>query len=347
MLEELDWRRAVLGIDASIKDVIVNLDQTAFKITLIEDLFGHIVGTVTDGDIRRNLLKGGNLETPVSEFMNCNFISVDPGQTLSEAKEKMIKHKIMQIPIVNNEKELVGLRLWHEVDQIQSIKNPIVIMAGGRGKRLSPETDNCPKPMLLISGRPILEHIILKAKKEGFTNFIISIFHLGEMIEEYFGSGEKLGVNISYLRETRPLGTAGALSLLNPLPDMPIIITNGDVLSDVKFNGILEFHKQNQASATMGVQSHEWQVPYGVIDTEGIEITGYNEKPSYKSLINAGVYVLNPEFRKVMETQEMYDMPTVFTTLSQMKKKIVAYPIYESWIDIGMPDELHKARNKY
>jgi NDP-sugar pyrophosphorylase family protein len=166
----------------------------------------------------------------------------------------------------------------------------MVIMAGGKGTRLHPLTDNCPKPMLRITGKPILEHIIERAKIEGFSHFVLAINYLGNMIEEYFGNGHALGVNIDYLREEKPLGTAGALSLLNPRPDIAFVVTNGDVLTDIRYGEVLDFHLQHHAKATMAVRIHEWQNPFGVVKTQGIEIIGYEEKPLSRSHINAGVY---------------------------------------------------------
>ena len=344
MSKEFVWQAAILNIENRVKDAILNLDETSLRIVLIVDSENLFVGTITDGDIRRSLLKGGTLDSPITPIINREAVVIEPGKPNAVAKAIMIERKIAQLPIVDSSRRIHGLITWHDVESMKFVENPIVIMAGGKGTRLHPETENCPKPMLLVAGKPILEHIILKANSEGFINFILSIHYLGEVIENYFGNGSKFGVNITYLRESVPLGTAGALSLMDPMPNVPFIVTNGDVLSEVKFTGILDFHIKNSAFATMGIQIHEWQVPFGVVETEGIAITGYSEKPSYKIFINAGVYVIDPDFKSVLGPQHSYDMPFLFSKLADQSKNVVAYPIFESWMDIGIPVELAKAR---
>jgi len=239
--------------------------------------------------------------------------------------------------------EVLGLHLWDQVDVPALRSNVMIIMAGGKGTRLYPQTENCPKPMLPIAGKPILEHIIERAKTEGFSRFILAIYHLGHMIEEYFGNGDALGVQIEYLREESPLGTAGALSLLNPIPDNAFVVTNGDVITDIHYGELLDFHLQHSASATMAVRVHEWQNPFGVVKTQGIEIIDYEEKPVIRSHINAGVYTLEPSVVRYLVKAESCDMPTLFEKLHKENQKVVAYPIHEGWLDIGQPDELLKA----
>ena len=216
-------------------------------------------------------------------------------------------------------------------------------MAGGKGTRLHPQTEYCPKPMLLVAGKPILEHIIDRAKIEGISHFVLAIYHLGQMIEDYFGDGTNFGVKIEYLREESPLGTAGALSLLSPLPDSAFIVTNGDVISDIHYGELLDFHHQHSAMATMAVRMHEWQNPFGVVKTQGIEIIGYEEKPISRSHINAGVYVIEPWALGLLRKSAPCDMPTLFELIQNSEKKVVAYPIHENWLDIGRPDEFLKA----
>ena len=219
----------------------------------------------------------------------------------------------------------------------------MVIMAGGEGTRLRPHTEHCPKPMLLVSGKPMLEHIIERAKQEGFSYFVLAVNYLGQMIEDYFGNGERLGVRIDYLREQSPLGTAGALGLLNPKPKTPFVVTNGDVLSDIHYGELLDFHTHNNAVATMAVRAHEWQHPFGVVQTKGIDIIGVQEKPVYRSHVNAGVYALNPEVLSLLESVDHCDMPNLFERLQAQTKRIAAYPIHEPWLDVGLPDDLKQA----
>jgi NDP-sugar pyrophosphorylase family protein len=209
---------------------------------------------------------------------------------------------------------------------------------------LYPETENCPKPLLPVAGKPILEHIINRAKGQGFSQFIISLNYLGHMIEDYFGSGESLDVHISYLRESTPLGTAGALGLLNPIPNSAFVVTNGDVITDISYGDIVDYHGRHGAVATMAVRKHSWKNPFGVVTTHGELILSYKEKPESQSNINAGVYVIEPSALTMMKKSAKVDMSDFFQSLLEARAKIVAYPIYEQWFDVGLPDDLHLVR---
>jgi NDP-sugar pyrophosphorylase family protein len=219
----------------------------------------------------------------------------------------------------------------------------MVIMAGGKGTRLHPQTENCPKPLLPVGGKPVLEHIIDRAKIEGFSHFILAVHHLGHMIEAYFGNGDAFGVKIEYIREESPLGTAGALSLLDPLPNSAFVVTNGDVLTDIHYGELLDFHIQHNATATMAVRVHEWQNPFGVVQTQGIEITGYEEKPLSRTYINAGVYVLQPSVVGILTKSVPCDMPSLFGLIQENEMRTIAYPIHEPWVDIGRPNDFLRA----
>jgi len=199
--------------------------------------------------------------------------------------------------------------------------------------------------LVLVGGRPILEHILLKAKKEGFNHFAVAVRHMGGMIEDYFGNGKRWGVKISYIREKMPLGTAGAIRLLNPPPREPFLVTNGDVLADFQYGGLLDFHVRHKADATMVVRTHEWQNPYGVVETQGLAITGFHEKPLVYTQINAGVYVLSPGTSRSIPPGVCCDMPELFSRLLKKGNNILAYPLHESWVDVGRPDDLSRASN--
>jgi NDP-sugar pyrophosphorylase family protein len=235
------------------------------------------------------------------------------------------------------------LHLWDEITTIPTRSNLMVIMAGGMGTRLRPHTKNCPKPLLPVAGKPMLEHIIERAKLEGFSRFVLAIHYLGHMIEDHFGNGERLGVQIDYLREQSPLGTAGALSLLNPCHDAPFVVTNGDVITDIRYGELLDFHIRHDAAATMAVRVHEWQHPFGVVQTKGVEIVGFEEKPVARSHINAGVYVIGPAALGLLTADAHCDMPTLFERLQLQAKRTVAYPMHEPWLDVGRPDDLSRA----
>jgi len=334
------WRQAILPETSTIGQAIHNLNQVGIKIVLVVDKDNKLLGTVLDGDIRRGLLKGLDLNSPMASIVRHNPLVVPPEMASDMVIQLMSSNKIHQIPVVDGHHQLIGLHLWDEITTLTLRSNLMVIMAGGKGMRLLPHTQNCPKPMVLVAGKPMLEHIIERGKLEGFNHFVLAIHHLGHIIEDYFGNGERLDVKINYLREKSPLGTAGALGLLNPKPDAPFVVTNGDVITDIRYGELLDFHNRYQASATMAVRTHEWKHPFGVVQTKGIEVVGFEEKPLMHSHINAGVYVLSPEALNVLKTDATCDMPTLFERLQAIKKLTVAYPMHEPWLDVGSPIDL-------
>lgn len=340
--EEL-WRKAILPINSTIQEAILNLDQVAIKIALVVNEAGELVGTISDGDIRRGLLKGLDLNSPIASIIHHNALVVPPDMGRDMVLQLMVANKIQQIPVVNQQYHVIGLHLWDEITTPPTRSNLMVIMAGGMGTRLRPHTESCPKPLLSVAGKPMLEHIIERAKLEGFSRFVLAIYYLGYMIEDHFGNGERLGVRIDYLREQFPLGTAGALGLLNPHPNAPFVVTNGDVITDIRYGELLDFHTRYDATATMAVRVHEWQHPFGVVQTQGVEIVGFEEKPVARSHINAGVYVLNPGALSVLSADAHCDMPTLFERLQAHAKRTVAYPMHEPWLDVGRPDDLKRA----
>ena len=337
------WSQAVLSINSNIKEAIQVLNEVSLRIVLVTDETGALIGTISDGDIRRGLLKGLDLTSPIESIVHRDALVVPPNLNRDVVVQLMTANKIQQIPIVDEKMHIVGLHLWDQINALTARPNIMVIMAGGKGSRLHPQTENCPKPLLPIAGKPILEHIIERAKVEGFSHFILAIYHLGHMIEEYFGNGDALGVKIEYLREESPLGTAGGLSLLNPLPESAFVVTNGDVITDIRYGELLDFHIQHRATATMAVRVHEWQNPFGVVQTQGIEIIGYEEKPVSRSHINAGVYVIEPSAIRHLVKSVPCDMPILFELLQKEQDKVVAYPIHERWLDVGRPDDLMTA----
>ena len=340
--EEL-WRQAILPADSTIQQAIRTLDQVAIKIVLVANAGNELQGTISDGDIRRGLLKGLDLNSSISAVIHRNALVVPPGMGRETVMQLMVANKIQQIPVVNEHRHLVGLHLWDEITTPPTRSNLMVIMAGGKGARLRPYTENCPKPLLPVAGKPMLEHIIERAKLEGFSHFVLAINYLGHMIEDHFGDGARFGVRIEYLREQEPLGTAGALSLLNPRPDAPIVVTNADVITDIRYGELLDFHIHHDAGATMAVRIHEWQHPFGVVQTRGVDIVGFEEKPVVRNHINAGVYALSPEAFNALGGEVHCDMPSLFERLQAQGNRTVAYPMHEPWLDVGRPDDLSRA----
>jgi len=337
------WRKAIMPVNSKIGEVVKNLNENAIQVVLVVNESGQMEGTICDGDIRRALLKGLDMSSLIDSVIQYNAFVVIPDMDREQVRQLMIANKIQQVPIVDEKHQVVGLYLWDEISSPTIRHNLMVIMAGGMGTRLRPETENLPKPLLRVANKPMLEHIIERAKLEGFTRFIIAVHYLGHMIEEYFGNGEALEVEIDYLREDSPLGTAGALSLLSPIPDEPFVVTNGDVITDIHYGEMIDFHNRYSASATMAVRVHEWKHPFGVVQIKGVNIVGFEEKPVARSYINAGVYVLDPKALNVLTTNSHCDMPTLIERLKVNKQKTIAYPMHEPWLDIGKPDDLEQA----
>ncbi|TGM53971.1 CBS domain-containing protein [Leptospira biflexa] len=336
------WKSAILTLTSNIQDVIKNLDETGLQIVIVVTESGNFLGTITDGDIRRGLLRGLTLASSIESIIFRDSLVVTPQMSRDMVLQLMQTNRIHQLPIVNETREVVGLYILDEILAPSVRDNIFLIMAGGRGKRLMPHTENCPKPLLNVGGKPMLEHIIERAKAEGFHKFLIAVHYLGYMIEEYFGNGSKLGIEIEYIREEEALGTAGALSLIQEPPTLPFIVTNGDVLTDIRYGEFLDFHVHHGATATMAVRLHEWQHPFGVVRTKGVEIVGFEEKPIYRSHVNAGIYTLNSNVLSYLKPKVQCDMPTLFSRISDVGLRTIVYPMHEPWIDVGRPDDLQK-----
>ena len=333
------WRKALLSPDAVFQEAVENLNESTLKIVLVAKPDGTFVGTITDGDIRRGLLRGLNLQSPISSIVKHDAMVVPASMPRDAALTLMKTNSIGALPIVDEARRVTGLHHLEEMLSQPGRKNTVVIMAGGKGIRLRPFTEKCPKPLLPVNGKPMLEHILERAKAEGFTQFVISVHYLGHMIEEYFGDGSRWGVEIQYLHEARPLGTAGALEALKPRPDAPILVTNGDILTYIRYGELLDYHLRTGAAATMAVRLYEWKHPFGVVSTEGVDIVDFQEKPVTRSYVNAGIYVLEPRALDALRTDEPCDMPTLFKRLKDAASRIVVYPMHEEWVDFGPPEQ--------
>ena len=340
------WRRAVLPTTARIQDAITVLNDVGIKIVLVSNGNGPLEGTISDGDIRRGLLRGLTLASGINDVLNRHPLVVPEGMSRDLVLQLMTANKVHQIPVVDSTGHLAGVHLWDDIATQPVRPNPVVIMAGGFGTRLRPHTEHRPKPMLGIAGKPMLQHIIERASLEGFNHFIVAIHYLGHIIQEHFGDGSRFGVRIDYIKEEKPLGTAGARSLLNPRPNVPFVVTNGDVITDVRYAELLDFHGRYNAMATMAVRVYEWQNPYGVVQMNGVDIVGFVEKPVARSHINAGVYAISPSALSNLRDGEHCDMPSLLERLQNQGQRVVAYPMHEPWLDVGRPDDLAKANGR-
>lgn len=338
------WKKALLSADASIQQAIGNLDASGLQIVMVVGPDGKLAGTLTDGDIRRGLLRGKELTSPIRDIVQREPLVVSTHTGRVAVLKLMSSSKIHQLPVVNENGVVTGLRIWDELLEARSHTNLMVVLAGGKGTRLRPYTENCPKPMLPVRGKPMLEHIVDRAKREGFGRFVFAINYLGHLVEDHFGDGSRWGVEISYIRETSPLGTAGALGLLAPRPAEPVLVTNGDLITDLQYSELLDFHVQNGAAATMAVRAHEWQNPFGVVQIDGLNIVGFEEKPVWRSHINAGIYVLDPTALDAIGENEHCDMPTLFDRLRKQSQRTVVFHMHDPWLDVGRPTDLELAR---
>lgn len=340
----VNWQKVVITPTVSIKDALKVIDKEALRVALIVD-DNKLVGMVTDGDVRRGILKGVELTDAVKKIMNVTPLSANVNLATEELRKIMQQRQILSLPLVDDEGCLVGLKTLYDTLTVKKRENPVFIMAGGFGTRLKPLTDNCPKPMLKVGDKPMLETLINNFKNHGFYKFYISTHYLPEVIMDYFGTGEKFDVEITYVHEETPLGTGGALSLLpNTLPNEPLIMINGDILTNVDFSKVLDFHVKQASDATMCVRDYEIKIPFGVIEGEGHEITAMVEKPTYRYFVNAGIYIISNHIINSLPKNERLDMPTLFEIKQQAGFKTLKFPIHEYWLDVGRHADFNKAQ---
>ena len=343
----VNFKKLLINYNSKIIDALNVIEKGASQIALVTDDSGRLVGILSDGDIRRGLLKGESLDSNVNKIMCKNYISINQYTNKNDLNKLMRSKGIRHLPMIDNKGFIKDLILLEELFKDPKLLNPIVIMAGGKGKRLMPFTEKCPKPMLEINGKPMLGIILENCISNGFNNFYISVNYQKEKIIKYFRDGSSLGINISYLIEDEPLGTAGSLNLLPKNIQEPLIVINADVLTSFNLINILRFHRENNAMATVGVRNYELNVPFGVISKKGIELDSFHEKPSFSYLVNTGIYVLNPDALSYIPSDQYIDMPNLLEEIKSKKGKVVVCPIHEYWLDVGRPESLEKANNDW
>jgi dTDP-glucose pyrophosphorylase len=340
------WKTCCISPAATIEEAIHRIDESSLQIALVvED--HRLIGTLTDGDIRRALLEGSRLKDSVVPAMNPHPATADFGSDRESVIARMRHGQIRQMPILNAAGELVGMEILDELLAPEARENTVVLMAGGLGERLTPLTEQCPKPMLQVGGRPILETILLNFTDYGFKRFYISVNHKADVITQHFGDGSSWGAHIEYIREDKRLGTAGALSLLPVKPDLPLIVMNADILTKVNFSHFLEYHSVQKAKATMCIRAYEHQVPYGVVKLNGRQIVEIQEKPTQKVFVNAGIYVLDPDVLNLVPKDEYIDMTSLFERTVKENWTTAVFPLREYWLDIGRHSDLDTARSDF
>jgi dTDP-glucose pyrophosphorylase len=342
-----DWTRAVVAPEATLREAISRIDQAGFQLAIVLHPDGRLAGVLSDGDVRRAILRGCDLATPTAQVMNPHPTTA-PAQSASEEILALMRRKVLrQVPLLDAAGRVVGIATLDELAGAVERSNWVVLMAGGLGSRLRPLTESCPKPMLPVGGKPILESILESFADQGFRNFFLSVNYLADSIRDHFGDGSPWGVRITYLSERKRLGTAGALSLLPDRPSDPLIVMNGDLLTRVRFDGLLHFHHEHGAAATMAVREYDFQVPYGVVRLDGSHVTAIDEKPVQRFFVNAGIYALSPAALEHVPADDFFDMPSLFQRVLATGGKVAAYPVREYWMDVGRLDEFERAQQEW
>jgi dTDP-glucose pyrophosphorylase/CBS domain-containing protein len=342
-----NWQDNVVHPHTPLRDAIECIDRSGQQIALVVDHDGRLAGVLSDGDVRRAVLRGLDLSLPTSLSMNRTpttaSISASPAELLALMRRSVLRH----LPLLNEAGCVVGLSTLESLLGSMERPNAVVLMVGGMGTRLMPLTRDCPKPMLPVGGKPILESILESFHEQGFRRFFFSVNYLAQAFKDHFGDGSRWGVDIQYLHEDKRLGTAGALSLLPNLPDEPLLVMNGDLLTRVRFDNLLDFHVEHRALATMAVREYDFQVPYGVVRLDGAKIMGIEEKPVQRFFVNAGIYVLSPQAVSMIPRDTFFDMPSLFEQLMQTGWSTAAYPLREYWLDIGRIEEFERAQREW
>ena len=342
------WRQVLIRPETSLRITIEVIDRAALQIALVTDDQDKLLGVVTDGDIRRALLKGVSLEHPISDVMNKRPKMATIRESKSQLLAIMEGHHLLQLPIVDNEGRVIHLESLRALYQQVVFPNPVVLLAGGFGMRLRPLTNECPKPLLEIGGKPILETIIESFLKSGFRQFYIAVYYRAQQIKDYFGDGSRWGVNIKYIDENEPMGTAGAIGLLpEELPDIPVIVMNGDILTQLDFSRLLAYHNEQQAIATVCVREYEYQIPYGVVTLHDQQVKCIEEKPLLSCLTNAGIYVLDHSLIKNIAYEKKLDMPTLLNQQLAKGETVAMFPIVDYWLDIGREADFIRAQGEF
>ncbi|MDY0123317.1 nucleotidyltransferase family protein [Sulfurimonas sp.] len=336
-----------LNKNSTIKEALKIIDSGAMQIALVVDEDNKLIGTLTDGDIRRGLLKGLDLNSSIETIIFRTPTIAKVSDTKEEILKIALAKKLHQIPIVDDSGKIVGIQEIEELIKPKEKANKVVLMVGGLGTRLRPLTENTPKPMLKVGNKPILQTIVEKFAEYGYTNIVMCVNYKSHVIQDYFGNGSAFGVNIEYVLEEQRMGTAGALGLLKKKPTEPFFVMNGDLLTNVNFEHLHNYHIVNNSVGTMCVREYDFQVPYGVVNIENSRILSIEEKPVHKFFVSAGIYMLSPDILEHIPQNEFYDMPTLFEKLICEKKNIISFPLREYWLDIGRIEEYEKANEEY
>lgn len=341
-----DYQTIKLLPDTSMRDVMASIDKGAKQIALIVDADDHLLGTVTDGDIRRALLAGMDMQTSAKQFMNANPITGIVDESPALWQRTMQRHSLRHLPLLDATGRFCELAQINQPLEPER-QNTVVLMAGGLGTRLRPLTESMPKPLLSVGDKPILQTIIENFTEQGFSRFILCINYQGEKIRQFCGDGSKWNASIEYIEEEKPLGTAGALGLLSEVPKEPFFVMNADLLTKVDYVRLLEFHLKQQHIASMCIREYRHQVPYGVVKLDEHRILNVIEKPNYYYYVNAGIYCLSPEVLRYIPKDDYFDMTELFSKMIKLSKCVGSFPLREYWMDVGRMDDFQQADQDY
>ncbi|WP_169752561.1 nucleotidyltransferase family protein [Campylobacter mucosalis] len=336
-----------ISLNTTIKEALRTINDGAMKIAIVTDENNRLLGTITDGDIRRGLLEGVSLDAKVENIIFKAPTVARVTDTKDEILRIAISKKLHQIPIIDELGRVLGMEEIEGLIRPKKKQNKVILMAGGLGVRLRPLTENMPKPMLKVGGKPIIQTIIEKFAEYGYENITMCVNYKSEIIKNYFADGSKFGVNIEYILETKRMGTAGALSLLTKKPDEPFFVMNGDLLTNINYEHLHDFHLLNSSMATMCVREYDFTIPYGVVKTENNKILSITEKPTYNFFVSAGIYMLSPEVLDFIPKDEFFDMPTLFDMMVKNNKNVGSFEIKDYWLDIGRMEEYKRANDEY
>jgi dTDP-glucose pyrophosphorylase len=342
-----DWKDIAVTPETPLRDAVACIDRAGLQIALVVEANGRLAGVLSDGDVRRAVLRGLPLTVPTSEVMNRQPTLASPRASRAELLGIMKRATLRHLPLVDDEGRVAGLATMEGLVGGETRSTWVVLMAGGLGARLMPLTETVPKPALPVNGKPILELTIQRFHEQGFRKFFIAVNYLAQTFKDHFGDGGRLGVDITYLHEERSLGTGGALSLLPEKPTEPMIVMNGDLLTRVRFDGLLDFHLEHGALATMAVREYDLQIPYGVVTVAGAKLTAVEEKPVQRLFVNAGIYAVSPECLSHVPPNTTFHMTALFERIISQGGRAAAYPLREYWIDIGRIEEYERAQREW
>jgi dTDP-glucose pyrophosphorylase/CBS domain-containing protein len=341
-----------ISLNGSIREVIEQIDRSGrISIALIVDENQQLISTITDGDVRRGILAGLSLDEPVSKLLPIKALMPRPVPLTAPADsdtatllQLMRENAVRQIPLVNDKEQVVDIAILRDLLPSQKVPLQAVVMAGGQGTRLRPLTDNVPKPMLSVGDRPLMELTLEKLYNSGIRHVDVSTNYLAENIIEHFGDGSTFGIELNYIKEDRPLGTAGALGLMDT-PEGTTLVINGDILTEVNFAAMLAYHQEQGSDLTVGVRQYGIQVPYGVLECDGPNVRHLREKPNVTFLVNAGIYLLEPSVYRYIPKDKRFDMTDLIQKLLDEDRPVMSFPIIEYWLDIGQPADYEQAQN--